>query len=662
MDNEIEIKLLKFPDCIRQRSGMYISSVDNANVLLREVIDNATDEANAGFAKRIEVISDFSSDYYLVADDGRGIPLTMSPDKPGITMAELAVSELHSGSKFEDSDVARVGMNGIGDSAVNAVSERFVLMSRITEENYNKSTQFVWDAWEKAGPRSKRDLYYVIVFERGIKQVEFAGRLGDIEKSLKLKEEVPRGYSTVILFTPDPEIFESTKAVVPVKNIQYFLLIQEKVYRRKVDVIVNGTSVKESFQPYKFEFFRTIVPADTSKNKTVSVYVTFDVDPELGAKQEEGSVSGLVVEQGVHLTFVEAAYEAALKKEFGLTHKYLQNGLRICVILLAGDVVFDSQTKTRLKNISKVKVTDFSEVAKDFCKIFRANREYWEMHVEKLNQYADSMKSFSASDKAKRMIDGNSGNSLYRNKSSLVEGFAEATAPQSERMKCECFLVEGLSPGFSLKSGRKDTRYHAILPLRGKVLNVSDKSTEQMLMNREYSTLFKVIGLGLDIYNVTEGASSPEEAWTNIQKHARYGKICIAVDGDEDGKNIMSGLLYCFSKFARFLIDFGMVYIAEAPIFWQDGKFYYPSDPLQPGTVFPIGLDQSKHFKRYKGLGSLNKEDIYDAYYNEKTRRLIRVTPETIPDGMALVEDITKRKQLLYSAGILSNPYKFNDL
>lgn len=113
----------------------------------------------------------------------------------------------------------------------------------------------------------------------------------------------------------------------------------------------------------------------------------------------------------------------------------------------------------------------------------------------------------------------------------------------------------------------------------------------------------------------------------------------------------------------RFLIDLGMIYYVESPLFKDHaGKLYYPSDPIDPQTGFPVGLDPTKHFYRWKGLGSLSKSDIYDAFYNPLTRRLIRVTPEDIDYGMSLVENINQRKKLLFDKGIITNPYGWTDL
>jgi len=126
--------------------------------------------------------------------------------------------------------------------------------------------------------------------------------------------------------------------------------------------------------------------------------------------------------------------------------------------------------------------------------------------------------------------------------------------------------------------------------------------------------------------------------------------------------SIQKGILYTILKFARFMIDFGLVYIAESPIFEQGGKYFYPSDPRIPGSQFCVGMDPNKKFRRFKGLGALEQEDVYYSFYNEQTRRLIRVTPEYADYAMGLVEDINKRKKLLFDKDILTNPYNFTDL
>lgn len=663
-NNSNEIRVLGFPEAIRTRPGMYLGDVSDTTQLLVEVIGNIQDEVSACSTCNSAIIDQNWNGYQLCQDSGRGMPIFMSVDKPNQTAMEVALTNIHAGSKFGSTSDVRVGMNGCGLKACVACSERFIMMSKVTQDNYNKSLPIVEEVWNSYGPRSKKDIYYALFFEKGYKVYEGVDKLDNLEKLIFSSENpqyepLPRGFNTIVLFRGDPEIFENTSSKLPLRSLQYFLLIQEKLYKRKIELIVNRERLNGIFKPFKFEIFKTIIPADTSKNKYVTVYTTFETDPELGQKQEFGSVMGLDAE-GIHINYIEKCYEDALKNEFKVKHKYLTNGLKLCVIVICEDVVFNSQNKERLKSISKVKQSDFGEITKEFQKIFRNNPEYWQEHVARLNYLADSMKSLSASEKAQKMIDDAQGRNMFKSRVELIEGFSDATG--KNRWDCELFLCEGLSPAGSLKSGRHNTQFHAVLPLRGKILSVLDKTVDQALDNKEIHTIFKVIGLGMDVNNVTKDAKSFEEAYELIKKYSRYGKIVIAVDADPDGEQIKKLILYLFGKFGRFLIDFGMVYQIMSPIFEQGDKKFYPGDPLQDNGIFPIGLDPSKPFFRRKGLGAFNSEDIYDIFYNPATRKLIQVTPDGFDYSMKLTEDIEERKKLLFDAGIITNPYGFTDL
>lgn len=683
--NEEEIRFLSPRDACRRRTGMYLGSTEKADITIREIIDNSCDEISSGYGDTILISNNFNG-YCFVADNGRGLPISMSIDKPDITAAELSITEFHSGSKFDGTDtIARVGMNGIGSSAVNFTSSIYIILSKITENNYNRSIPAVQDAWEKAGPRIKKELYYILVMTEGLKSYEGAGRLGDLEKEI-FKDvpgyiSIPEGQSTVVLFKPDPTIFENTNVEIPLSNLQYFLLIQEKFYKKSVNVIVNGENIRSSFNPYQFEITETIVPKDTSFNKQVGIYITFEADPGLGNVVSAGSVNGLTCDDGCHMSLVKNLFKEAFKDYFKVKHDYLLNGFKFVCIVLANECQFNSQTKENLKQITKVKKEDFGEVLKDFQKIFKKNEDYWNAHLDKLNFLAESMKSLSAIDKAQKIIDDAGGRGIYKLKGEVTNGFADATAP--DRWNCSLFLCftgdteiltcnderisfvdlvnrlengeniytfsckstgeiipakiltakkiketnklckivldngeeikctpdhemmlrdgsykkaedlvsgdsmmpyitkpdlfkailndvrkvisietlnldnpedvyclevdtpehnfplaagvftkncEGLSAAGSLKKGRKDTRYNGVMPLRGKVKNVKDSSADQMMDNKELFTIFKMIGLGIDVNNVTKDAKTPEEAYALIQKYSRYGKIVIATD------------------------------------------------------------------------------------------------------------------------------------
>lgn len=682
--NEEEIRFLSPRDACRRRTGMYLGSTENANITIREIIDNSCDEISSGYGDTILISNNFNG-YCFVADNGRGLPISMSIDKPSITAAELSITEFHSGSKFDGTDtIARVGMNGIGSSAVNFTSSTYIILSKITENNYNRSIPAVNEAWEKSGPRVRKELYYILVMKEGLKVYEGAGRLGDLEKEI-FKDvpgyiSLPEGQSTIVLFQPDPTIFDNVNVEIPLSNLQYFLLIQEKFYKKRVNVIVNGENIRSSFKPYQFEITETIIPKDTTYNKQVGIYITFEADPTLGNVVSAGSVNGLTCDDGCHMSLVKNLYKSALKDYFKVKHDYLLNGFKFVCIVLANECQFNSQTKENLKQITKVKTTDFDDVVKDFQKIFKKNEDYWTEHVGKLNYLAESMKSLSAIDKAQKIIDDAGGRGIYKLKGEIANGFADATA--SDRWNCNLFLCfsgdteiyttddeigeisfvnlvrkiksgediwtysckptgelisakiiaadkikstdrlckvtlddgeeikctpdhemmlangsykkaidlvpgdsmmtlswnsaisykvasveiinlevpedvyclevdtpehnfplaagifvkncEGLSAAGSLKKGRKDTRYNAVMPLRGKVKNVKDSSADQAMDNKELFTIFKLIGLGIDVNNVTKDAKTPEEAYELIKRYTRFSKIVIATDADED--------------------------------------------------------------------------------------------------------------------------------
>ena len=182
-------------------------------------------------------------------------------------------------------------------------------------------------------------------------------------------------------------------------------MIQEKFFKKKVNVVIDGINLRSTFNPYKFEFIKTIVPKDTSSNKQVGLYITFEADQSLGNAQVFGSVNGLDCNDGLHINLGKNLYKSALKSYFNVKHDYLLNGLKMVVIVLANEVQYNSQTKENLKQITKVKPADFDEVLKDFQRIFKKNEDYWGPHIEKLNLLAESYKSISAMDKAQKMIE-----------------------------------------------------------------------------------------------------------------------------------------------------------------------------------------------------------------------------------------------------------------
>lgn len=542
LEKSDEIKLLKFPECVRTRIGVYLGGSDSTDNLLREIVDNSLDECYV--SADTVVIDRKMNGYNLVADNGRGISIEYSKEIVNgnpVIQADLSISELHSGSKFSENKNATVGSNGLGSSSVNAVSANYILMSRITPLNFDKSSKEVFDLWNSMGPRSKKDLFYIVWYKQGYKFYEGALKKSDAEKMIFLEgkkrgttyKELPTGMSTMVLFQPDPEIFDKSVLVpsLPIKNLQYFLLIQEKFYKKKVTIDLEGTVFTSAdFDRYQFEFMKRIIPEDTSLNEYVDLYITFEADPQLNPKLYTGSINSLSVDSGVHITWAENYFSEALKAEFGIKHRYLTNGLKMCVIVLASEPIYNSQTKEKLKGLAKVKQSDFAPLIKDFQKIFRKNSDYWTDHVKRLNFLADSMRHLGAAEKAQKIMDDAAGRGMYKGKSEMVDGFSDATAGPGDRWNCEIYVTEGLSPAGSLKAARKSTKYLAVLPLRGKVKNVVNDNANQMMDNKELFTMFKALGLGIDVNNVTSDCQTPEEAYEIIKRKTRFGKLIIATD------------------------------------------------------------------------------------------------------------------------------------
>lgn len=635
---------------------------EGASNALKEIVENSMDVIYENPDSSLLFIDNENfNGYNVVADNSWGIPIKMS-DVPGITMARLSISELNAGSKFNgkgQSTGALIGRFGVGSSVTNALSKDYILLSRITKDNYNTSIPEVENLWNNS--KTKKNLYYVLRYtDHGRLDYEGAMELKKINKLINVN--IPEGFSTIILFKLGETYVPDPRTEIPKEDLEYFLLILKEFYKRKVTVVANGVNMTAAdlATKYKYRIRKDIIPEDTSKNKEVNLLVYFDIDPEMTSKSYSGCVNGLAC-TGLFLTYIESAFDQAIRAQYGITHKYTTNGLKLNVVMLLENCGFDTQYKQKVKSLGKVKQSDFSDcLVKEFIKIFKKDPDFWDSYAEKLNFIAESMKSLSASEKVQKMMEESQGRSMFKSKFNLIPGFCDATG--KNRWDCELLICEGLSPGGSLKSGRHDTLYHSILPIRGKIRNVFQNSLEDALDNKEIRTIFSVIGLGMgDKDNVTTGAKTREEAYERIKKYSRYGKIIIAVDSDPDGSDIERLLLYLFGKFGRFLIEFGMVYRIMAPIIQQGDKNFYPDDPIQPNSTFPVGLDPNKPFTYRKGLGSYSKNQIYDIFFNPATRRLVQITPEGLDYSMKLTEDINERKNLMKEAGIFSNPYNFSD-
>lgn len=646
-DRDIDIKELEFPFNVRTRPGMYCGATDNPNVILREAVDNAIDESfGSTQCNKIFIVTKVNFDanpkqYYIVADNGRGIPIILD-EKKHITKTKMALTILNAGSKFSRTlDTVSTGMNGVGISVSSALSEEFIICSKITEKNYDKSIPEVKELWLSHQP--KEECFYVLGFKEGLQYLETAMTIGDIKSRWNV--EFPEKMSTIVFFRPDPKIFTSTVAKYNTDNLMYLTQFHKLFYDKKVDIDIDGLKAQDYYKPYKFEF-KVPISINTGllnedgspKLKQAIFYVTFQCDTDMYTNDVTGSVNSLVVNRGIHLNYVRSAYRNSLKRYFNINHEYLTAGIMMDVIVMAGEVDFSSQTKencVRIDGLYEYEVAPILE--SEFKKIFRANQDYFDDHVARLNEYAASLTKISAINKVKSMvvIASEAGKSV-RSKlpSSVKDCFSE------DRKECELYIVEGKSAGGSILKAR-DERTQAVIELRGVPLNSVNVDLDTLLDNKEMSTIISAIGVGVNEYFVEDSL--------------RYGKVIIAADADPDGLRISSLLLGFFAKRITELVRLGHVYVLDSPFYKQDGKYIYPTDDIDSL------LDRSKPFTRYKGLGEMSSYEASECLTGPG-RRLRRVTLDNVDDAIDLLTSTYSRKQLMIKNKLVVDPYNIGKL
>lgn len=519
MSEEIKITALDPLEGIRRRPGTYIGPVTNPDVLLREAVDNSIDECLANYANEIHIFSNAGNDdrFSGCYDNGRGIPIgLMKHANKMVPQFQVAVSVVHAGSKFNNTNKeGSVGLNGIGTTAINALSVDFMILSRITENNYDKSTDKVREAWE---PGTNK--YYMLHYQKGKFIDDTVVTISEVNEKLGLS--LLDGYSTYTIFSPDGDIFHNLKVTVPVKNFYYLDAIMKNFYGRdSLSITVNGKSLSHNnFEPYKYSFCKTIEldqwrTADARfkdrMNKKLGLYVTFEFSDDLCDMNSQGSVNSLAC-WGKNTELGERIVMQGMKSYFGLSHNYLSLGLKLTTILMIGEAEFDSQTKTKLTGIPGIGRNDWTKFSDDIFQIFKKNPEISE-HIAQLNEYAAQMKSLTTRElvKSKIFVEGEGTKANKKLKPAKLRD-----ALGKDRDKCSLFIVEGDSAGNGLIKTR-DPLTIGVLPLRGVPLNSTNLDISDVLENQEMCDMFSAIGMGAGDYTTDK---------------ASYGKIIIAADAD----------------------------------------------------------------------------------------------------------------------------------
>jgi DNA gyrase subunit B len=596
--NAVQIQVLKGLEAVRKRPGMYVGSTSARGLhhLVYEVVDNSIDEAMAGFCTEVKVTI-HEDNSVTVEDDGRGIPVDIHPTEkvPGV---ELAMTVLHAGGKF-DKNTYKVsgGLHGVGVSVVNALSEYL-------------------DVWVlRKGTR------YHQRFERGLKTK-------DLETLGKAK-----GSGTIITFKPDPQIF--TELVFSFETLSNRL--RELAFLNKGLQIVftderNGGPVREEylFEGGLAEYVTYLRGQRAALHDKVCYFeaVKPEAEIELALQYDQGFAENTHTfvnninthEGGSHLTGFKAALTRTIndyarrnglfKKDESLSGDDVREGL-VCVLSVrVMEPQFEGQTKTKLGN-SEVRGAVEAAVNENLSIFLDENPRAARAVIEK------SLQAARAREAARKARD------LARKKSALEGGVLPgklADCSISDPSLCELYLVEGDSAGGSAKQGR-DRSYQAILPLKGKILNVERARIDKVLSNDEIRAIITAIGAGIkDEFEL---------------ENTRYHKVIIMTDADVDGAHIRTLLLTFFFRQMPELIEEGMVYIAQPPLYRvQKGKqelYAYTEEERDEYAKRLGGKDgdgKGINIQRYKGLGEMNPDQLWKTTMDPDSRTILRVQIE----------------------------------
>lgn len=587
-----QIQVLEGLEAVRRRPGMYIGSTSAKGLhhLVYEVVDNSIDEALAGFCSRIDVTI-HPDNSVTVADDGRGIPVEMHEvGKPAV---EVVMTILHAGGKFGGAGYkVSGGLHGVGVSVVNALSERLEVTVKRDGKIHGMS------------------------FSRG-QVVRPLHECGTSDET-----------GTAITFLPDREIFESIE--FSYETLMHRL--RELAFLNK-NVVIN-LSDERSGQTCRlhYEGGLTSFVAHLNKNKDVlhsePIYISGEKDGtlvEIALQYNDGYVENIysfvnninTEEGGTHLSGFKIALTRAVNDyarrcgllkdgDENLSGEDIREGLTAVISLKLYDPQFEGQTKTKLGNSDVRGIVDAV-----FSEYFTAYLEENPVTAKKIAEKAVlASRARNAARKARELTRRKSALEV----SSLPGKLADCTVKDPEQ--AELYLVEGDSAGGSAKQGR-DRRFQAILPLRGKILNVEKARIDKILNNEEIRTMITAIGSGLgDEFDLDK---------------ARYGRIIIMTDADVDGAHIRTLLLTFFYRYMKQLITSGRVYIAQPPLYLvKKGKehWYLYSDKELDDLMRRLGRDGNVAVQRYKGLGEMNPEQLWETTMDPDHRTTLRVELE----------------------------------
>ncbi|MFN4219469.1 MAG: type IIA DNA topoisomerase subunit B [bacterium] len=620
-----DIRVLKGLEAVRQRPAMYIGSTDKKGLhhLINEVVDNSIDEAVAGYCNYIKVILTKKGEC-IVEDNGRGIPVDIVPSENKSAL-EVVLTVLHSGAKFSNK-VYKIsgGLHGVGISVVNALSE--YLIAEVHRDGY------IW----------------VQKYERGVP-------ITPVQKKGKTHKT-----GTIITFKPDIQIFKNINfdpdyVLERLNELAYlnpFVKIEfldENTYTSKVLNYPNGIVdfvedilLKNSLEKlYDVQYVKNVY-GDTFVE---IAFVNTNSDIEI-FKSFANNIN--TVDGGTHLTSFRNAFtklvnsfasERIKDKEVNLSGDDIRQSMVYIVSVKVPNPQFEGQTKAKLV-ANEVKTAVENTVMNDIKRIFDSRPDVIETILQRsLLAY----KARIAAKRAKQLV-------IAKSKSDILYTVAGKLADciSKDVEKREIYIVEGDSAGGSAKNAR-DRNFQAVLPLKGKIINVEKSNIEKILQNNEIRSIIAALGCGIDY----------EDKKMDISR-LRYSKIIIATDADVDGYHIRTLLLTFFYRFMKSLIYHGHLYLAHSPLYrvvaGNKYIYVYSDKELEKITKNLVNY----RIQRFKGLGEMNPEQLWETIMNPKTRILKRVSlydaekAENIINVLMGVDAEQRKKIILQNASTVS--------
>ncbi len=621
------IQVLEGLEAVRKRPAMYIGDigVKGLHHLVYEIVDNSIDEALAGYCDNIKVAIN-PDNSITVEDNGRGIPVDFH-EKEGKSALEVVLTVLHAGGKFsKDSYKVSGGLHGVGMSCVNALSDSFVAEVRRDGKIYRQS-------YSIGAPVSKMEV------------------VGESKTT-----------GTKITFHPDASIFIVSKYEYDIlaARLRELAFLNKGIRMSITDL----RTTEETPEPRHEEFYSEgglkefVQYLDANREKLIDDVIYLDTEKdgvpvEVAMQYNTGFTENVysyvnninTIEGGTHMTGFRRALTRTLKKyadESGMLAKLkfeingddFREGLTAVVSVKVAEPQFEGQTKTKLGN-NEVSASVDAALAQALGHYLEENPKDARAIVQKVILAATAR---YAARNARELVQRKN----VLSGSGLPGKLADCSS--RERDRAEIFFVEGDSAGGTAKQGR-DRVFQAIMPLRGKILNIEKAQEHKMWENEEIKNMFTAIG-------VTVGTEEDSKA-LNLEK-LRYGKIIIMTDADVDGSHIATLMLTFFFRKMRELIENGHVYIATPPLYLVkkgNKERYCWSDEERESTIDEFG-GKGVHTQRYKGLGEMNAEQLWDTTMNPESRILRQVTIENAAEAdhvfsMLMGDDVPPRREFI---------------